>query len=905
MMTPERHQRVKELFLAACELDAPARSALLDDACRGDPELRSEVESLLAHHSRETLIKPAARAAPRVSASGATIRVHAGDTPGAGSAVSELEARFPPGTLVAGRYRIANLLGRGGMGEVYRADDCRLHRTVALKFILPGCGWDGAALARFYQEARVALAVTHPNVCRMYDLGDAGGEPFISMEYVDGETLVSLLRRVGRAPPEKAVELARQLCAALGAAHSAGILHCDLKPGNVMIDGRGRVRLTDFGIAVAADHAAGARGAGTIGYTAPELLEGSAPSVRSDIYALGLVLYELFTGRKAFPEGLDPSQGAQPVPPSRVVEGLDPEVERIILQCLACDPVDRPASVYQVAGVLSGGDPLQAALAAGETPPPEFVVAAGPRGTLRRSQAVAVAAVAVGCFAAVILLADRTCALSGMTLDKSPDVLSEKAGLVLATLGDGLTAGDASGRLRLRYTARSEAQPAPSRLAAPEVIFDYTTDPPTESTPGLQAMSAKPVSTRVLLDASGRLLSYRRSPATTDVVTDNAARSWLAAAALAGVALDSLEPATPNPPAFAAAHRAWQGRLAAEPDRTVRVEGGAIGDRITYYDVVGGPRPAPDAGRDRQSLIREASLALLVITLPAALVLARRNLRAGKGDRRSAWRLGVLLFGLGVLLGLLEHRRVPDLMDEVLALLGVLPIAVFVGVVAWAYYIALEPYVRRLWPLSIVSWTRLLAGRWADPLVGRDVLIGTIAGLGLTLVRQLSVLLDMRLSGEAVPVLPPPEANLGYLTGFEHTVGSLVYATRIGVGRSLILVMFMLLLRLASGSQRIASAVFLTVIAVACMMGSESLTAASAMCCVLMALGILLILVRAGFLSLVACLFVMFAITSGPITSNFQTWYAGSMAYTLFAPALLVLLGLRLSAARSAGVLHA
>src|SRR6185503_5668423 len=157
--------------------------------------------------------------------------------------------RFAPGSIVAGRYRLVALLGRGGMGEVYRAEDLTLDQPVALKFLPDGVAVNDTRLAQFHNELRVARQVSHKNVCRLYDLGDADGRRFLTMEYVDGEDLASLLRRIGRIPQDKAIEIARQLCAGVAAAHERGVLHRDLKPANVMIDGDGNVRITDFGIA--------------------------------------------------------------------------------------------------------------------------------------------------------------------------------------------------------------------------------------------------------------------------------------------------------------------------------------------------------------------------------------------------------------------------------------------------------------------------------------------------------------------------------------------------------------------------------------------------------------------------------------------------------------------------------
>jgi serine/threonine-protein kinase len=204
--------------------------------------------------------------------------------------------RFVPGTLLGGRYRIVGQLGRGGMGEVFRADDLKLGQPVALKFLPPDVDRDPARLTQLHTEVRMARQVSHPNVCRVYDIDEQDGNTFLSMEYVDGEDLASLLKRIGRFPQERALEISRQICAGLAAAHERGVIHRDLKPANVMIDGTGKVRITDFGLAGASGQSVRA---GTPAYMAPEQLAGAEVTVRSDIYALGLVLYEIFTGQRA------------------------------------------------------------------------------------------------------------------------------------------------------------------------------------------------------------------------------------------------------------------------------------------------------------------------------------------------------------------------------------------------------------------------------------------------------------------------------------------------------------------------------------------------------------------------------------------------------------------------------
>jgi serine/threonine-protein kinase len=163
--------------------------------------------------------------------------------------------RFEPGTLLGGRYRIIQRLGRGGMGEVYRADDLKLGQPVALKFLPPDVDRDPARLTQLHTEVRMARQVSHPNVCRVYDIDEVEGATFLSMEYVDGEDLASLLKRVGRFPEDRALEIARQICAGLAAAHERNVIHRDLKPANILLDGTGKIRITDFELAGASGEA--------------------------------------------------------------------------------------------------------------------------------------------------------------------------------------------------------------------------------------------------------------------------------------------------------------------------------------------------------------------------------------------------------------------------------------------------------------------------------------------------------------------------------------------------------------------------------------------------------------------------------------------------------------------------
>src|SRR5262245_2146007 len=365
--------RAKDVFLQALDVPIADRQAFVASACGTDDRLRQEVESLLAYHDDST----GSLGSPGSSASTSTAPTETG-TGGGG--------RFAAGQVFADRYRMIARLGKGGMGEVWHADDLVLRTPVALKFIRSA---REGAVAAILNEVRLARKITHPAVCRVFDVGQADGEVFFSMEYVRGEDLASLIKRVGRLPSEKVIDIARQLCGGLAAAHAEGILHRDLKPANLLIDLEGQIRITDFGIAVTRVDPSMHAPIGTPGYMAPEqLLPGAPLTERTDVYALGLVLYELVVGQHPFSRS---ATRLEPPRPSSVVPHVDPRLERMILQALSSDPDDRPASAEAFAAGLEAPAPLAAA-----------------RNTKWLVGAVVVAAIAAIALAAPFLRSTRT-----------------------------------------------------------------------------------------------------------------------------------------------------------------------------------------------------------------------------------------------------------------------------------------------------------------------------------------------------------------------------------------------------------------------------------------------------------------------------------------------------------------
>jgi serine/threonine-protein kinase len=295
----------------------------------------------------EALAGLAARATPAASSPAATA---AGDGPA-------------PGAVLAGRYQVVSLLGTGGMGAVYKVRDLELGEIVALKLLRPGLVVDAVQLERLKDELRLARRITHPNVLRTYDFVEIDGAPCISMEYVRGTTLRWLLDASGTVPLSAGLRIARQLAAGLAAAHAVGVLHRDIKPENVILEATGTARLMDFGIARPIRRTGPGQTqvgsfVGTPAYCAPEQLAGEALDARTDLYALGVLMCEMFGGR--LPHAgtstvelyLAKSQ-QPPTPPSAHGAGLPPALEALVMACLQPRPQDRPATAQAVLDALA------------------------------------------------------------------------------------------------------------------------------------------------------------------------------------------------------------------------------------------------------------------------------------------------------------------------------------------------------------------------------------------------------------------------------------------------------------------------------------------------------------------------------------------------------------------------
>jgi serine/threonine-protein kinase len=535
------------------------------------------------------------------------------------------------------------------------------------------------------------------------------------------------------------------------------------------------VRITDFGLATALGDDATRAGevAGTPVYMAPEQLDGRPLSIQSDLYALGLVLFELFTGRRFHDTGdiaelraRHQQQASGRLSTSGGV--LDPAVSRVIERCLDPDPHRRPSSAIQVAAALPGGDPLAAALAAGETPSPQMVAAAGDRGGLSPRAAALLCAVFVASFAAFAVIQEGWSKPRLLGLSKSPDVLAARARDTLDQLGFPNRSVDHAGGFHLRPEEVAEATLHPGddlRLALARrhpspAYFWYREDLLPLRAPGLFAFgdpaspfpllrSALPVTAHyppresgslyVELAPDGRLECLDARIAEPNAATAAKGSDWASVFKLAGLDINAFGPAEPRPlPSGAADTRlAWTER-AGQPGR--HVEAASYRGQPVLFRVMSLKTPTPvdiapaPVERGARALLW-GLYPLLVVMVISAIAFMRRNLTLGRGDRAGATRLA-LLVGVATLLSAAFSAAWPSDGLVQTVMFGALSAAMFMAGSCWVFYLAIEPYARRQWPRTLTGWTRFIHGEWRDPLAGRELLIGAVIGMALLAIQR-------------------------------------------------------------------------------------------------------------------------------------------------------------------------
>jgi hypothetical protein len=811
--------------------------------------------------------------------------------------------RFTPGQIIAERYRVVALAGRGGMGEVYRAEDLTLSQVVALKFLPQNLSQDSAALERFHAEVRNARQVSHPNVCRVFDIGETGGNLFLTMEYVDGEDLASVVRRIGRLSPDKATEIARQICAGLAAAHERGVIHRDLKPANVMLDGAGKIRITDFGLASLATSVNGAEArAGTPAYMAPEQMAGREVTTKSDIYSLGLILYEILTGKRAFeaatlPELMKLRESGTITNPSTLVRDLDPLIERVILRCLEIEPEKRPTSALQVAAALPGGDPLAAALAAGETPSPEMVAAAGQTEGMKPRLALGLLVLTIAGLIGYLFIAEAFRLSNKGVLENPPEVLASRAREIVLQLGYPEKPEDSAysfnlatdehvkyirehDKSRTRWNALAADRPSPvvfwyrqsPRYMRPEGFFSsgsdvrVTTFDPPMAVVGMVS---------VTVDMRGRLVHFEAVPPQRDPAASEAqAPNWSALFALAGLDPASFHSAAPEwaPLAWGDARAAWTGVVPGHENIPMRIEATSYRGEPIYFDTIY-PWTEPDRSTPYSpSLGQKIWVAVLCVSFFAILIggvlIARHNLRLGRVDSRGAFRLGGFIFVAYLTTWGLRGHHIASL-DEIDLFIIALSWSLLTAALVVLLYLALEPYVRRKEPQTLISWSRLVAGSFRDPLVGHDLLVGTLYGVVLVIF-EVSDNFIFPLLGKLPPVpnIGQTESLLGVRAAAGILVGNLAFWVLYALGVFFVLFLLRLVLRKDWLVAIVAVALFS-----ASNLGGEYPTL-DFLFSVVIWLSILLVLKRFGLLVLVTGLVVQNVLILFPVTTHLSRWYA-------------------------------
>jgi Protein kinase domain len=836
--------------------------------------------------------------------------------------------RFVPGQIIAERYRVVALAGRGGMGEVYRAEDLKLSQIVAIKFLPESLSKDAGALARFHSEVRIARQVSHPNVCRVFDIGDTEGITFLTMEYVDGEDLSSLVRRIGRLSPDKATEIARQVCAGLAAAHERGVIHRDLKPANLMLDSAGKIRITDFGLAGIAASIQGAEvRAGTPAYMAPEQLAGKEVTFKSDLYSLGLVLYEILTGKRAFdattlPELMKMRETSAPTSPATLVKDLDPLLERVILRCLEKDPALRPASALQVAAALPGGDPLAAALAAGETPSPEMVAAGGETEGLQPRIAVLCLLGVCVALGLLFVVGKRSKMISFVPFGDSPEVLASTARQMVSRFGYTDAPADTAFGLRLqndyleyiqtnqKTTTRWEAL----RSDEPSTgIFWYRQSPkllislsPSDNLiygriqpddPPLNASGSK----LVKLSLKGRLLYFEATPPQVDDATATGsapAPDWAPLFAAAGIDPQKFKPVPPKwyPLAWGDTRAAWEGAWPARGDIPLRIEAAAYRGKPIYFDLIS-PWDRPQrmevsSGFRRNPVGQWFGLILVGSIIGIGVWIASRNLRLGRGDLKGAVRLALFVLIVRLLDWVLLAHHVSSPAEFFLFILA-LSVGLFFAAITWLLYLSIEPYVRRHWPATIIAWTRMLSGQFRDPVLGRDILLGSLFGVISAVLEHLQPLIE---AGLGKPPVRPFGVDAGYaLEGLRGSLATVLYQATQSLSSALLIFFLFFLVRLLVRKNWLA-AVIVSLLFCINSLGAPN-PVIDAFFTAPFFLVYLFILHRYGLVALAALYFTDQLADFMPITLPLNAWYAEGGLIGIAAILMVALYGFQTSRA--------
>ena len=654
---------------------------------------------------------------------------------------------------------------------------------------------------------------------------------------------------------------------------------------------------------------------------APEQLSGTEPSVKGDLYSLGLVLYELFTGKRAFEasslaELRRLQEHTTPSSPSSLLKEIDPLVERVILRCLERDPRKRPTSALQVAAALPGADPLAAALAAGETPSPEMVAAAGDERVLKPRTAWVCLAGVVAAVCLLIFLAPRATILGLAPMNKSPDALVDRARQLAAGLGYTELPADnaywfAHDYKFVRYRALHTPWPqrarqlvtadfgplhflyreSPHAMAILPTIPSAVTDVnPPMNVSGMAMMT---------LDPRGRLLKFSAIP---PQIEDSSgpwpSPNWEALFTSAGLdtkRFTRVDPKWLSPMPFDA-RAEWAGSTTAEPTTSIQVVAAAYHGKPVYFETLGPwdqsaiTQGVPDSVEN----IAEATFAIVALgVLFGAALFSRRNIRSGRGDRKGAFRIAAAVFCIQMLWWIVRSHHVANIVDEYFMFMLNFGNGLASAAFVWVAYMALEPYVRRRWPNLLISSTRVISGKVWDPLVGRDVLVGVLAGGGMALAVYIANALPYWFNLRPMTPISADENSIGGPGNFVafFLIYVIAFGFTRGIGSLAAIFLFRVLLR-----KRWLAVVAAGVVGVMFQLQGENFPLEIARESVFIAI-VILVLLRFGLLACMIAYFVGFVLEYAPLTLDLSRWYAGRSLFVIAFFLALAFYGFRASLA--------
>jgi serine/threonine-protein kinase len=689
-----------------------------------------------------------------------------------------------------------------------------------------------------------------------------------------------------------------------------------------MIDGRGRARIMDFGIAAIGEVRGASAIAGTPVYMAPEQLAGREATTKSDLYSLGLVLHEVFTGKRVhdvetMADLRELHQTAsRPTSLSRWVSDLDPAIERAVMRCLESDPADRPPSAIAVAASLPGGDPLAAALAAGETPSPELVAAAGSRGGLRPPVALALVGVVIAMGVAMAWIARRTDMIAAVNPPMPRVVLEQKAREILAEFeGEQEHEAEASGWMLTssvatwllgrdatpeRWTGLEEMWGGPVQfwfrasdtdLLGGSSMYDTEIDDPPRIGTGHRM---------VRLDAHGRLLWLEISTAEANRPVAPVAGTVDEAKidrvfTLAGLDRGAFR-ATETRALTRIEHDvalAWVGPYPGMEGEEVRANL-ALRDGTVCWFRVEYPFDVAETGADAAAAAEMPEWAEWMVTgitwmlVAGGGVIAWKNIRARRSDVRAGVRAALAILIVAGVGAVMMRDRVPEVGRVFFGENPIVTNAVLNAGYFLLFYIALEPTARRVWPSLLVSWIRLTSGRWRDPMVGRDVLIGIAAGALMMVAARVGNFAPAWFgAGPGQPIWTSPAA----LMGTHHVAAYTLFGMAVGTIQAAVLTLMLVVLRVVVRS-KLAAVIVLSVIWVGLAAASMLTTHWSSAVIIGAVQAIqIAVLLRFGFLAMASATAVTFIGAIVPAGFESASWWAGAVAVPALALAGLVAYG--------------